>query len=89
MTLEAANASALMETVESYYAENIIAPLKLASYDELTRDHDVLDVSKLPIEFHSRFHPNLRLLWIEGRQWNGNQTRWTPYQLVHSSYTTD
>src|SRR5450759_5231303 len=47
LTLDAAKASALMESIEGYFAENIIAPLKLASYEDLRQDHPVVDAGKL------------------------------------------
>src|SRR5258708_21974963 len=39
LNLPAAQASGLMESVETYHAENIAHPLRLASYRELRRTH--------------------------------------------------
>jgi YcaO-like protein with predicted kinase domain len=64
--LTSAKASGLMESVESYHAESIANPLKLASYEELRYTHRVVDVETLPRISVSLFHPYLRLLWMGG-----------------------
>jgi ribosomal protein S12 methylthiotransferase accessory factor len=87
LDLAAARASALMESVESYHAERIHQPLKLASYEELRYTHPVANIDLLPRARESRFHPNLRLLWIEGRNLLTESPMWVPYELVHMNYT--
>jgi ribosomal protein S12 methylthiotransferase accessory factor len=87
LDLEAAKASGLMESVESYHAERIVHPLKLASYEELRYTHTVVDVDSLPRLSISLFHPNLRLLWIEGYDVLQKESIWVPYELVHTDYT--
>lgn len=87
LTLDAAKASALMESVEGYHAERILAPLKHASYEELRYGHRVVDVDRLPRPDASRFHPELRLLWIEGHDLVADAPTWVPYELVHTDYT--
>ncbi|HEX5077699.1 MAG TPA: YcaO-like family protein, partial [Geminicoccaceae bacterium] len=67
LDLDAARASGLMEAVESYHAERIELPLRLASLHALEERHPVIDVSALPAARHGRFTPHLRSLWIEGR----------------------
>ena len=39
LDLEAAKASALMESIEGYHAEHIDLPLRVGSYGELRRNH--------------------------------------------------
>ncbi len=87
LTLALAKASGLMESVETYHAEHITLPLKLASYEELRYTHPVADVATLPRITGSLFHPNLRLLWIEGRDLFQGEPVWLPYELVHTNYT--
>ena len=87
LTLESAKASALMEAVECYHAERITAPLRMASYEELSRSASVVDVNKLPLLKGSPFHPGLRILWVEGRDWSTGQPVWIPYRSVHTIYT--
>lgn len=87
LTLEAAKASGLMESVESYHAEHITLPLKLASYEELRYTECVVDVSGLPFHKGSVFTPTTRLLWIEGHDMLNDCRVWVPYELVHTDYT--
>lgn len=87
LTLDAAKASALMESVEGYHAERILAPLKHASYEELRYGHRVVDVDRLPRPDNSRFHPELRLLWIEGHDLVADEPTWVPYEMVYTDYT--
>jgi YcaO-like protein with predicted kinase domain len=85
--LAAAKASGLMESVESYHAEHVLHPLKLASYEELRYSHTVADVARLPLIARSRFRPDLRLLWIEGSDLLQDEPVWVPYEMVHTDYT--
>lgn len=85
--LAAAKASALMEAVETYHAERITLPLKLASYDELSRSHALVDVTRLPRSVDSRYRNGLPLLWIEGRNLVDRTSLWVPHELVHTNYT--
>jgi ribosomal protein S12 methylthiotransferase accessory factor len=89
LNLDAAKVSAVMESVETYCAERILLPLKLASYREMLAGHRVVDVGELPRAEDSRFHANLPILWIEGDDWMRGERVWVPYQMVHTAYTTD
>ena len=64
--LTAAKVSGIMEAVEAWHAENVLLPLRLASYRELRALARVVDVSELPRPALSRFHRDLSILWIEG-----------------------
>jgi YcaO-like protein with predicted kinase domain len=86
--LDSARASGLMESAELYHAETITLPLRLATYDEIRFQHTVVDVSELPRRAGSRFHPDLRLLWCEGRDLLSEETLLVPYEMVHTNYTT-
>lgn len=86
LDLDAAKASAVMESIEGYHAERILAPLKFASYRELCAGHTVVDVEQLQRAPDSRFHPDLPMLWIEGDDWLQHDKVWLPYQLVHTAY---
>lgn len=87
LTLEAAKASGLMESVEFYHAERITQPLKLASYEQLRYTHILIDEEMLPRTSISLFNPNLRLLWIEGYDLLHDEAVWVPYELVHTDFT--
>ncbi len=82
----AAKVSGVMETIELYHAEHIEHPLKLASLRDLARGHEVVDLARLP-RISDRFHPDLALLWIEGRDLFTGRPRWLPYESVHVNFT--
>src|SRR6478672_5584837 len=85
--LESARASGVMEAAELYHAETITLPLRLATYEELRYQHNVIEVEDLPRGSTSRFHPNLRLLWCEGYDLLSEENVLVPYEMVHTNYT--
>jgi YcaO-like protein with predicted kinase domain len=87
VTLEAAKASGVMEALELHHAERILLPLKLGSARELAERHRVIDLDALPQRADSRFHPDLPMLWIEGRDLLTDASTWVPYEVVHTNYT--
>ncbi len=87
--LDAAKASAAMESIESYHAERVHLPLKLATYEELKTSERVVDPNLLPPAADSRFHAHLPILWTEGDDWLQQERVWVPFQLVHTTYTAD
>jgi ribosomal protein S12 methylthiotransferase accessory factor len=87
LTLAAAKASALMEEIESYHAEQITLPLKLGSYEDLRATHRLVDVDGLPRATHSVYHPHLQLLWIEGHDLLQQEPVWVPFEMVSLNFT--
>jgi len=87
LTLAAAKASGVMEAVEVWHGEHIVKPLKLASFEEMRREHGVADVTQLPSASGSAFSPHLPLLWIEGKDLLGGGAIWLPFELVSTNYT--
>ena len=85
--LDAAKASGIGESIEAYHAERIAQPLRLATYTELRESAAVLDPMRLPRTRGSLYHPNLPILWIEGRDLMRREAVWVPYELVHFHYT--
>jgi YcaO-like protein with predicted kinase domain len=85
--LDAAKASGIGESIEAYHAERITLPLRLATYTELRESVTVLDPMTLPRTRGSLYHPNLPILWIEGRDLIQRGPVWVPYELVHFHYT--
>ncbi|WP_437288942.1 YcaO-like family protein [Sorangium sp. So ce406] len=86
ISLDAAKASGLMESIELYHAETITLPLKLATFAELRFTHPIVDIEALPQIGVRSFHDHLRLLWIEGWELLTGRTMWVPYELVHTNY---
>ena len=86
-TLDAARASGLMESVESYHAERIVAPLLLGSREELQYTHNLVDIDALPKQRPDPISPYQQLLWIEGYDLIGKCRKWVPYELVTLNYS--
>ncbi|MGI9500524.1 MAG: YcaO-like family protein [Geminicoccaceae bacterium] len=83
----AAKVSAAMEAVETFHAESIDLPLKLASYEELRYTHAVADIARLPFSRDGLFDPMQPILWIEGEDLLSGIEKWLPFELVHANYT--
>ncbi len=84
--LIAAKVSGIMETVEAWHAEQVLLPLRLATYRELRAVARVVDVEQLPRPSSSRFHPDLTILWIEGTDVFTAERVWVPYECVHLDF---
>ena len=87
VTLDAAKASAVMESIELYHAERIRKPLRLASYEELRQTERVADVAELPHIKDGLFDKHRRLLWIEGYDLLRHENVWAPYEMVNTDFT--
>jgi YcaO-like protein with predicted kinase domain len=85
--LLAAKASGLMEAIETWHAERMTNPLKLASFEELREAHRIIDVERLPLLEGSFYHDDRPILWVEGVNLLDDEARWLPYEMVHSNYT--
>lgn len=85
-THAAAQASAIMESVETYHAEHIENELKFCSLNELSCKHTCIDTSLLPQRHGSDFHADKRILWIEGIDLFTHKKTWIPYETVHTDY---
>jgi ribosomal protein S12 methylthiotransferase accessory factor len=87
LTLEAAKASGIMEATEGYHAERINHPLRLGSVRDLQGLLALADVDRLPRPRHSRWEPDLPILWIEAVDLVSDESVWLPYEVVHANYT--
>ena len=87
-TLDAAKASALMESIESYHAERITNPLILSSYREIQFSHNICDFTKLSRYKNSGLDENTRIHWIEAYDLMSETYKWVPYEPVHTDYRT-
>lgn len=86
--LTAAKVSGLMEAIESYHAEHVDLPLRLARHAELMqRSETVVDVNRLPRLSVSAFHDQRAILWCQGEDLIGKSRLWVPYEMVHTNYT--
>lgn len=87
LTLEAAQASGVMEAIESWHAERITLPLRSASFHDLQKDALVADVARLPSVTGASFDPHQRMSWIEGTDLVTGNSFWLPYEMVDTDYT--
>jgi ribosomal protein S12 methylthiotransferase accessory factor len=88
LDLVSAKVSALMESIESFHAERVMLPLRLASLSEITSGHErVVDVTALASVIESGFHPDRPILWIAARNLFDNEPTWIPFECVHTNYT--
>lgn len=85
--LIAAKVSGVMESIETFHAENICAPLRLGSWEDLRYTHRLADVHRLPRASREPFDEFKRLLWIESKNLLDQSSVWLPYELVHLDYT--
>jgi YcaO-like protein with predicted kinase domain len=87
VTLAAAKASGVMESIETYHAEHITLPLKLASFEELRYTHNLLDPVQLAQPPETRYHPNRQMLWVEAEDLQRDERVWLPFEPIHLNYT--
>ncbi|MEM8646763.1 MAG: YcaO-like family protein [Pseudomonadota bacterium] len=87
LDLESAKASGVMEAIETWHAERMTHPLKLASYSELRLEHAIVDLERVPSIENGQFHADLPLLWVEGQNLCDGKSIWVPYEMVHANYT--
>lgn len=85
VTLAAAKASALMEAVETFHAENASLPLRFGSHAELAAAVPTADPAILP-RCAGRHAGDDRLLWVAATELMSGRALWVPYELVHADY---
>lgn len=86
-SLAAAKASGIMEAIETWHAERVRLPLRLASLNELHGSENVADVRRMALTTASRFADDLPILWVEGDNLIGGGRFWLPYETVHMDAT--
>jgi ribosomal protein S12 methylthiotransferase accessory factor len=86
LDLDEARVSGIMEAAELFHAENIDLPLVFETYARLRRQVCVAEPNALPGTSDKRFHPNLRLFWIEGHDLLNDASVWVPNELVHADF---
>lgn len=87
LTLAAAQASAVMESIEHWHAEHIELPLKFGSVRDLRIAHRLVQAHRLPRLSVTRFHDDLRMLWTIGVDFVSGAPTWVPFDLVHTDYS--
>jgi YcaO-like protein with predicted kinase domain len=86
-SLDAAKASALMEAIETYHAENIVHPLRYGSYADLRDVCHLVETDALPCLPNSLFNPHLPMLWMDAVDLMRRETVVVPYELASLNFT--
>jgi YcaO-like protein with predicted kinase domain len=87
ITVDAAKASALMETIELFHAETIDRPLRKGTQEQLRGECHVIENEGLSVAADRVFTPHTETLWIEGYDLIQREALWLPYELVHTRFT--
>ncbi len=88
LSLSAAEASGVMEAIESWHAERVQLPQRLARYSDLANETHVVDVSGLPRVTGGQFDPHGNMLWVQGCDLVADRACWVPLEMVDTDYTT-
>jgi len=87
LTLEAAKASALMESIESWHGENLKLELKYTSAQNLiAKGGNVVNIEDIPMQFGAAARLNEPLLWVEADSLFSNQKVWVPYECISTNF---
>jgi ribosomal protein S12 methylthiotransferase accessory factor len=87
LTLDAAKASAVMETIESYHAERLRMRMLYGSYEDLCRTAKIVDTTDLPRTSTMPYHESQPMVWVEGYDLISEDVYWLPYELSHTRFT--
>lgn len=87
LTHAAAQASALMESIESWHGEMIARPVRIGSLHEMGRHEQICDVLELSRYADRPLRPDLSICWIEGRRLSDDTPCWVPWESVSTDYT--
>lgn len=87
LTLEAAQASAIMEAIEGFHAENIDLPYTQGSHDDLVDRYRLINTGKLAFLSGTEFDRKRPILWLAGHDLVACEQVLVPSELVHTDYT--
>jgi len=87
LTLDQAKASATMEAIEIWHAENIDKPVFFSSVADLSRNHRCVDFAALPSTPGRVPEQTERLHWVEALELISGQNVLVPLEMVHADYT--
>ncbi|MCX4791880.1 YcaO-like family protein [Streptomyces sp. NBC_01221] len=90
VTPAAAKASALMESIETWHAENLAAARSDISYRELVvAGESVADVPRLACYPETSFDEDARTSWVEGVDLFTGSSSWVPWEAVSLDLTQE
>lgn len=86
-TIDAAKASALMESIESWHGERVEGRIRIDSYESLmTRGFRVAEVMRLPPFSHQPIPLDRPFEWIEGEDLISGQACLVPFDAISTNY---
>ncbi len=77
-----AKASALMESMEFWHAENIDKVVRIESHFTLSQFETVVDVTRLPLRSGSHLRLDLPMPYLNGYDLISGEDTWVPYEFV-------
>jgi len=86
--IDAAKASAVMESIETWHAERIRLPLRFGSATDLrSAGLEVADPEELPRTGQQGFTRDTPIFWIQARNLLDERHIWLPHEMVSTDYT--
>jgi len=85
-TIEAAKASALMESIECWHGERLALPVRIASRRELASQAMVPPVELLPLRSDALWSEERPLDWVCGEDLFSQQPCWLPLDTVSNNF---
>lgn len=82
LTLDAARASGLMESIELHHAEHLRLPVRISSYRDLAARETVVDPQLVHRPSVSRFTPDGAVPWVQATGMRSGRPFWVPFELV-------
>jgi YcaO-like protein with predicted kinase domain len=86
-TLQHAKASAMMEAIEIWHAENFSGPVYYGKKRELQREWKIVETDRLPKQPHAIFTETTPMLWVEGQDLFSEEPVLVPFEMIHADYT--
>ncbi len=82
-----ARASALMESIEIWHAENMEIPVLYGDVQTLQKQFRIVEIDDLPKTPQDGFSNHVKTLWVTGIELFTDEQILLPYEMVHADYT--
>ncbi|AGT10948.1 YcaO-like family protein [Paracoccus aminophilus] len=85
-TREAAQASALMESIEGWHGERISLPLRIESWNTMASERDLPDPLAFGLRADAHLDPALPLVWAKVWDLMTESPAWVPYETLSTAF---
>ncbi len=85
--LLSARVSGLMESIETWHAENPSLPITFGRESELSNHYNLAEVERLPNLKHSGYTSDTSICWTAGQDILSGDSALVPYELIHADCT--